>query len=157
MSPRVLSSSPAKSEKIALLELQAPLDPEPAPDPESKPKRRDAHFEDRINPRWLRIDAAVEYSGINRSRLFKLIAEGAIKTACLKEHHGAKRGLRLVDRFSLDLFLETLSKPIEEQLVQQANELHLAEEALAKEREDLAKKQRTIQQQLAEIRKQKVA
>jgi hypothetical protein len=116
-----------------------------------------ARFDDRVNPRWLRIGAAVKYSGINRSRLFKLIAEGAVRTASLKERQGAKRGLRLVDRFSLDLFLETLAKPVEEQLVQQANELRLQEQALSKEQEAIAQKQLTVNRQLAKIRKQKGA
>jgi hypothetical protein len=79
-----------------------------------------------------------------------------LRSASLKEHRGAKRGLRLIDRFSLDLYLETLAKPVEERLVREANELHLQEEALSKEQELLAQKQRGIEQRLAEIRKQKV-
>jgi hypothetical protein len=145
MAPRILSDQWSKlPEKCARL---APLDPEPDPKAPSR-------FDGQINPRWLRINAAVKYSGINRSRLFKLIAEGAVRTASLKEHRGAKRGLRLIDRFSLDLFLETLAKPVEERLVQEANELRLEEEALSKEQELLAQKQRTVSQQLAKIRKQ---
>jgi hypothetical protein len=150
MAPRVPSNTPVNHAKIALPGALTPLEPESEREPQ--PKYRDARFEDRINPRWLRIEAAIKYCGINRNRLFKLIAEGAIKTACLKEHRGAKRGLRLVDRFSLDLFLETLTKPVEEQLVQKANELRLAEEALAKEQEVLAEKQRAIEQQLSKLR-----
>jgi hypothetical protein len=143
--PRVLSDQSSKLPKeIASL---APLDPEPDP-------KRLSRFDDRINPRWLRINAAVAYSGINRSRLFKLIAEGAVRSASLKERRGAKRGLRLIDRFSLDLHLETLAKPVEERLVQQANELLLEEQELAKQQELLAQKQRTVSRQLAEVRKQ---
>ena len=147
MAPRVLSLQSSKLPKES-----ANLTP-PGPEPDPKPPSR---FEDRINPRWLRINAAVAYSGINRSRLFKLIAEGAVRTASLKEHRGAKRGLRLIDRFSLDLFLETLTKPIEERLVAQANEVLLQEEALSKQQELLAQKKRGIERQLTEIRKQQV-
>jgi hypothetical protein len=154
MSPRVLPNSPVKHERVALLtQVQTPLCSEPEPDPEPK---RPSRFDDQINPRWLRIAAATKYSGINRSRLFKLIAEGVVRSASLKEHRGAKRGLRLIDRFSLDLYLETLAKPVDERLVREANELRLQEEALSKEQELLAQKQRGIERQLAEIRKQKV-
>jgi hypothetical protein len=147
MAPRVLPETPVEHKSVAL--IGTPLETE-------SDSKRPARFDDRINPRWLRIDAAVRYSGINRSRLFKLIAEGVVRSASLKEHRGAKRGLRLIDRFSLDLYLETLAKPVEERLVREANELHLQEEALSKEQELLAQKQRGIEQRLAEIRKQKV-
>jgi hypothetical protein len=120
-----------------------------APEP-----KRPARFDDRINPRWLRIDAAVKYSGISRSRLFRLIAEGQVRSASLKGHRGAKRGLRLIDRFSLDLYLEALARPIEERLVSEANELRLQEETLSRKQELLVQKQRAIERQLAEIRKQ---
>jgi hypothetical protein len=104
-----------------------------------------------VNPRWLRIPAAVEYSGINRSRLFRLLAEGAVKSACLKEHQHAKRGLRLIDRHSLDLYLETLAKPAEELLLQQINELRTQEENLTRQREQLNRKQQLIERKLAEM------
>jgi hypothetical protein len=149
MAPRVLPNPPVKHERVALIGVQTPLDSKPEPDP--KPKRP-SHFDDQVNPRWLRISAATQYSGINRSRLFRLIAEGKIRTACLKEHPRAKRGVRLVDRFSLDLFLETLAKPLEERLVQQANELLVQEQELAEQQKALAQKQCVLQQQLAEIR-----
>jgi hypothetical protein len=144
MAPKVLPDRPVSHPKVALIA---------EPDPESKPEAP-SRFDDRINPRWLRIPAAVKYSGINRSRLFKLLAEGIVRSASLKERRGAKRGLRLIDRFSLDLFLETLAKPVEEQLVAQANELRLEEETLAKQQELLAQKQRAVSQQLAKVRKQ---
>jgi len=62
----------------------------------------------------------------------------------------------LIDRFSLDLYLDTLAKPVEERLVQQANELLLEEQELANQQELLAQKQRTVSRQIAEIRKQQV-
>ena len=55
-----------------------------------------------LNPRWLRIPSAVKYSGLSRSRLYELLAQGRIKSICLKSHHGALRGVRLVDRESID-------------------------------------------------------
>src|SRR6516225_6425108 len=51
-----------------------------------------------LNPRWLRIPSAVKYSGLSRSRLYELFAQGRIKSICLKSHTGALRGVRLVDR-----------------------------------------------------------
>jgi hypothetical protein len=137
-----------KHERVALIGVQTLLDSDPKA--EAKPKRP-SRFDD-VNPRWLRIVAVTKYSGINRSRLFRLIAERKIRTACLKEHPRAKRGVRLVDRLSLDLFLESLAKPLEERLVQQADELLVQEQDLAEQQKALAQKQRGLQQQLAQIR-----
>ena len=63
-----------------------------------------------LHPRWLRIPSAVKYSGLSRSRLYELIAEGSIKSICLKSHRDALRGVRLVDRESVDLFMERLQE-----------------------------------------------
>jgi hypothetical protein len=148
MPPRVLPNPVVTHEHAALI---APPDPGLDPDLHLSIPRK--HFDDRINPRWLRIPVAVRYSGINRSRLFRLIAEGAIKSACLKEHRGAKRGLRLVDRFSLDLHLETLSKPIEERLVAESNELLAQETELNQQQKALAQKRQAVARALAKIRR----
>jgi hypothetical protein len=58
-----------------------------------------------LNPRWLRIPAAVKYSGLSRSRLYELISEGKIRSICVKSHKGAERGVRLLDRESIDSFM----------------------------------------------------
>jgi hypothetical protein len=148
MPPRAFPPPPATLQRVALI---AQEDPAPDPDPTlSIPEKR---FDDRISPRWLRIPAATAYSGINRNRLYRLISEGVIKTACLKEHRGAKRGLRLIDRFSLDLFLEKLSKPFEEQLVAESDALLVQEQELVRQQELLTKKRRAITAQLARIHK----
>ena len=65
-----------------------------------------------LNPRWLRIPSVVKYSGLFRSRLYELIAEGSIKSICLKSHQNASRGVRLVDRESVDLFMERLKESV---------------------------------------------
>ena len=49
-----------------------------------------------LNPRWLRIPAAVKYSGLSRSRLYELLSEKKIRSICLKSHKGAERGVRLL-------------------------------------------------------------
>jgi hypothetical protein len=63
----------------------------------------DTHAE--LVPRWLRVPAAVRYSGLSKSYLYPAISEGKIRSACLRAHPEATRGIRLVDRFSLDEFL----------------------------------------------------
>src|SRR4029077_13627403 len=55
-----------------------------------------------LNPRWLRIPSAVKYSGLSRSRLYELLAQGRIRSICLKAHRDALRGVRLVDRESIE-------------------------------------------------------
>src|SRR5271165_4892399 len=149
MPPRTLPDPVVTLERVALI---ASPDPEPAPAPTLSNRKR---FDDKINPRWLRIDAGVKYSGINRSRLFRLIAEGQIRTACLKEHRAAKRGVRLIDRFSLDLYLETLCKPVEERLVNEANDLLAQEQQLAEQQKALVEKRRAIDQQLTKVRQRR--
>jgi hypothetical protein len=63
-----------------------------------------------LNQRWLRIPSAVKYSGLSRSRLYELITEGKFKSICLKSHRDAARGVRLVDRESIDRFMESLQE-----------------------------------------------
>ena len=60
-----------------------------------------------LNPRWLRVPSAVKYSGLSRSRLYQLLTERRIKSICVKSRKGAERGVRLIDRESIDLFMET--------------------------------------------------
>src|SRR5271166_6248261 len=61
-----------------------------------------------LNPRWLRIPAAVKYSGLSRSKLYELLSEGRIESICVKSHKGAERGVRLLDRESVDSFMLAL-------------------------------------------------
>ncbi len=61
-----------------------------------------------LNPRWLRIPGAIKYSGLSRSRLYELLAEGKIRSICLKSHKGAARGVRPLDRESIDSFMLAL-------------------------------------------------
>ncbi len=51
-----------------------------------------------ITPRWLRIPAAVAYSGISRSVIYELMGAGKIKT-----HRVGST--RIIDRESLDAFI----------------------------------------------------
>ena len=69
-----------------------------------------------LNPRWLRIPSAVKYSGRSRSRLYELLAQGRINSTCVKSHNDALRGVRLVDRESIDLFMENLKSFQESEL-----------------------------------------
>ena len=60
-----------------------------------------------LNPRSLRIPGAVKYSGLSRSRLYELLTERRIKSICVKSYKAAMRGVRLIDRESIDLFMES--------------------------------------------------
>jgi plasmid stabilization system protein ParE len=51
-------------------------------------------------------------SGLSRSRLYELLAQGRIRSICLRSHRDALRGLRLVDRESIDLFMESLQEVV---------------------------------------------
>jgi hypothetical protein len=58
-----------------------------------------------LNPRWLRIPSSVKYSGLSRSLLYELVRDGKIRSICLKSRKGAARGVRLLDRESIDRFM----------------------------------------------------
>jgi hypothetical protein len=57
-----------------------------------------------VEPRFFKVPVAVRYSGISRAKLYILMAEGQIKSASVRSR-GRSRGIRLVDRLSLDEFL----------------------------------------------------
>jgi hypothetical protein len=63
----------------------------------------------KLQPRWLRIPVAVSYSGISRAKLFVLLSEGKIRSASITTS-GKRRGIRIIDRLSLDDYLSALSK-----------------------------------------------
>jgi hypothetical protein len=63
----------------------------------------------RLVPGWLKIPAAVSYASISRAQLYNLMNSGQIKSAHVKGR-GSIRGSRLIDRLSLDAFLESCSK-----------------------------------------------
>ena len=64
-----------------------------------------AHESTPLPPRWLRVPVATHYSGISRSKLYELFADGQIKAASVHSK-GSKKGIRLIDRLSLDAYLE---------------------------------------------------
>jgi len=49
--------------------------------------------------------SSVKYSGLSRSRLYELLSEGKIRSICVKSRNGAERGVRLLDRESIDNFM----------------------------------------------------
>jgi hypothetical protein len=63
-----------------------------------------------LNPRWLRVPAAVKYSGLSRSRLYELLSEGRIRSICVKSQKWARRGVRVIDRDSIDAFMEAQAR-----------------------------------------------
>jgi hypothetical protein len=67
-----------------------------------------------LEPRWLKVDAAVIYSGISRAVLYRILAEGKIRSSSLRSP-GALRGIRLIDRASLDAYIESCATKSAEQ------------------------------------------
>jgi hypothetical protein len=59
-----------------------------------------------IRSRYLRVQQTLYFYPIKRSKLYQYLASGEIKSFVLKEK-GALRGIRLIDRDSLDAFLES--------------------------------------------------
>lgn len=57
-----------------------------------------------LTPEWLRVPSAELYSGIKTSQLYALMAAGEIVFFALKGRPGATRGIRFVNRKSIDTF-----------------------------------------------------
>ena len=68
-----------------------------------------------IRSRYLRVQQVLDFYPFKRAKLYEYLASGDIKSFVLKEK-GALRGIRLIDRDSLDAFLE--SKAIKAQQAQ---------------------------------------
>ena len=59
-----------------------------------------------LQPRWLKVPAAVSYSGLSRAKLYILLASGEIRSASVRIK-GKVRGIRVIDRESIDEFLSS--------------------------------------------------
>jgi hypothetical protein len=59
-----------------------------------------------VPPKWMRLPVACAYSGMSRATLYGLIAEGQIKSVCVRKK-GNIRGLRLISAESLDAYVES--------------------------------------------------
>jgi hypothetical protein len=45
--------------------------------------------------------------GVSRSKLYELLSDGRIRSICLRSQKGAQRGVRLIDKESIDSFMES--------------------------------------------------
>ena len=61
-----------------------------------------------LEPRWSKVDAAVTYSGISRAVFYRILAQGKIRSSSLRSP-GALRGIRLIDRASLEAYIESFA------------------------------------------------
>jgi hypothetical protein len=59
-----------------------------------------------IRSRYLRVQQVLDWYPFKRAKLYEILARGDIKSFVLKER-GAIRGLRLIDRDSIDNYLES--------------------------------------------------
>jgi len=59
-----------------------------------------------LQPCWLKVPAAVSYSGLSRAKLYILLASGEIRSASVRIK-GKVRGVRVIDRESIDEFLSS--------------------------------------------------
>jgi hypothetical protein len=59
-----------------------------------------------MRPAWFRIPDACAVSGIGRSLLYRHLADGSIKSVCLRDRNKV-RGIRLVNADSLFAFIES--------------------------------------------------
>jgi len=62
-------------------------------------------IEKSITPRWLKLKTAEQYCGLNTRTLRRRIADKSVSSKIVKVP-GTQRGVRLIDRISLDAFIE---------------------------------------------------
>ena len=55
--------------------------------------------------RWIRVNQALQFYPWKRSKLYELMSCGAIKSFVCREP-GCRRGIRLIDKDSVDAYLE---------------------------------------------------
>ena len=73
----------------------------------SEPKvTTNSKFQKHIKPEWIRVPDAVQLSGLSRSKVYELIASGAIKSFSQRQR-GAQRGVRLISYDSVTDYLES--------------------------------------------------
>lgn len=73
----------------------------------SEPKvTTNSKFQNHIKPEWIRVPDAVQLSGLSRSKIYELIASGAIKSFSQRQR-GAQRGVRLISYDSVIDYLES--------------------------------------------------
>jgi len=64
------------------------------------------NIEPTVTPRWLTLERAAKYTGLSQRTIANYIKDGLIISANVIRP-GATRGRRLVDRYSLDSFIES--------------------------------------------------
>jgi hypothetical protein len=67
-----------------------------------------------MRSRYIRVAQALEWYPWKRAKLYSLISSGRIRSFVLKER-GALRGLRLIDRDSLDHYLQAAAEQAQAQ------------------------------------------
>jgi hypothetical protein len=107
-----------------------------------------------ITPRWLRINGAVQYSGFGRAKLYELIAQGKIKTALVRATPDSQRGIRLLDRFDLDAYVNAQIDHVAYQLRQKQQQLLDQQKQLDAEHKRLAQEHARIQRELESLEPQ---
>ncbi len=59
----------------------------------------------KLRPQWLRLPAAIQYSGMSKAKLYELKDSGQIETLSVTKD-GKVRGLRFFSASSIDQYLE---------------------------------------------------
>ncbi|MDB6135041.1 MAG: hypothetical protein JWM59_3284 [Verrucomicrobiales bacterium] len=64
-----------------------------------------AFTETTVESEFLRIPAAIKFSGLGRTTIYQAIAEGRLQSKCIRRR-GALRGIRLISKDALRAFIE---------------------------------------------------
>ena len=65
---------------------------------------------DVVRPEWLRVNAAMAYTGFSRAFLYSLIYANKIGSIVIKTDRRNTRGIRLISRAALDEFILTMGE-----------------------------------------------
>jgi hypothetical protein len=67
-----------------------------------------------VQPKWLRLEAAMSYTGFSRSMLYNLIDNVQIRSIVVKTNRSNRKGIRFIDRESLDEFILKSGEELDE-------------------------------------------
>jgi hypothetical protein len=119
----------------------------PQEDRPAKTRKTRSQIQTEIMPRWLRINGAVRYSGLSRAKIYELISRGEIKTAVVRSRPDNERGIRLLDRYDIDHFVNA-------QIDHAAARLRREQQQLLEQRKQLNQEQNRIAREEARLERE---
>ena len=123
----------------------------PQADRAARTRRTSSQVQTEIMPRWFRINGAVRYSGFSRAKLYELINRGEIKTAVVRSRPDKDRGIRLLDRYDIDRFVNAQIDHVAARLKREQQQLLEQRKQLSQEQNRIAHEEARLERELENL------